>query len=64
MVTIIFQISDATPIIRLLLRVISDVKVTCNYLSDIYEILFSNQLENGDYKDDIYFSSIFCHAYN
>ena len=33
----IFQIYYATPVIRLLIRVISDLKVTCNYLSDLNE---------------------------
>ena len=64
MITFIFQIYYATPIIRLLIRVIIDLKVTCNYLSDLYEILCSNQLEDGDYKDGIYFSNILCHAYD
>ena len=38
MVTFIFQISDATPIIRLLIRVISGLKVNFNYLWDLAEI--------------------------
>ena len=40
MVTIIFQISDATPIIWLLIRVISDLKVTFNNLLDLDEIFY------------------------
>ena len=64
MVTIIFQNNYATPLIRLLLRVISDLKVTCNYLSDLHEILYSKQLEDGEYKDGSYFSNLLCHAYN
>ena len=59
-----FQNSYATPLIRLFFRVISDLKVTFNYLLDLYEILYSNQLEDGDYKDGIYFSNVLCHAYN
>ena len=41
MVTIIFQISDATPIIRLLSRVISDLKVNFNYLWDLDEMFYT-----------------------
>ena len=64
MVTIIFQNSYATPLIRLLIRVISDVKVTCNYLSDLNEILYNEQLEDGEYGGDHYFSKFLCHALN
>ena len=35
MVTIIFQNSYVTPLIRLSFRLISDLKVTCNYLLDL-----------------------------
>ena len=52
---LIFQIYYATPIIRLLIRVICDLKVTCNYLSDLSEILYSDQLEDGKYCGDNYF---------
>ena len=38
MVTIIFQISDAMPIVRLLIRVINDLKVNFNYLWDLDEM--------------------------
>ena len=55
MVTNIFQNSYATLLIRLLIRINSDVKVTYNYLSDLYEILYSDQLKDGKYKDGIYF---------
>ena len=64
MVTIIFQNSYAMPLIRLLIRVISDLKVTCNSLSDLNEILYSEQLENGEYNGDNYFSKFLCHALN
>ena len=64
MVTIIFQNSYATPLIRLLIRVISDLKVTWNYLSDLNEILYSEQLEDGKYNGDNYFSKFLCHALN
>ena len=60
----IFQIFYATPIIRLLIGVISDLKVTCNYLSDLNEILYSDQLEDGEYRGDNYFSKFLCHALN
>ena len=49
MAAIIFLNFHATPIIRLLIRVISDLKVTCNCLADLNEILCSNQLEDGKY---------------
>ena len=64
MVTSIFQISEATPLISLLIRVISDLKVTCNYLSDLNEILYNEQLEHGEYRGDNYFSKFLCHALN
>ena len=64
MVTIIFQNSYATPLIRLLIRVISDLKVTCNYLLDLNEILYNEQLEDGEYHGDHYFSKFLCHALN
>ena len=64
MVTIIFQNSYATPLIRLLIRVISDLKVTCNYLSDLNEILYNEQLEDGEYRGDNYFLKFLCHALN
>ena len=57
MVTIIFQISDVTLIIRLLIRIISDLKVNFNYLSDIDEMLYTKQLKDGEYNDDSYFSN-------
>ena len=44
MVTIkIFQNYYATPLIRLSLRLINNLKVTCNYLSEWNEILYSEQ---------------------
>ena len=59
-----FQIYYATRIIKLLIRVISDLKVTCNYLLDLNEILYANQLEDGEYRCDNYFSKFLCHALN
>ena len=50
MVTFIFQVSYAAPIIRPLIWIISDVKVTYNYLSDLTEMLFSNQLKDDEYN--------------
>ena len=49
MVTIIFQNSYSTPIIRLLIRVTGDLKVTYNYLLDLNQILYSDQREDGEY---------------
>ena len=63
MMTFIFQIYYA-PLCRLLIRVIIDLKVTCNYLLDLTKILYSDQLEDGKYKYGIYFSNFLCHAYN
>ena len=60
MVTIIFQNYYATPIIKLLIRIISDLKVTYKYLLDLHEILYSNKLKDGEYKDEIYFSNFLC----
>ena len=60
----IFQIYYATPIIRLLISEISDLKVTCNYLGDLNEILYGYQLEDGEYRCDNYFSKFLCHAPN
>ena len=63
-VIFIFQISYAMPIIRVLIRVISDLKVTCNYLLDLNEILYSDQSEDGEYYGDNYFSKFLCHTIN
>ena len=64
MMAFILQVWYATPIIRLLIGVISDLKVTCNYLSDLNEILYSEQLQDGEYNGDNYFSKFLCHALN
>ena len=53
MVTIIFQISDATPIISLLIRVISGFKVNFKYLWDLDEMFFTKQLKDGEYNDKV-----------
>ena len=42
--TIIFQISEATPIIMLLIRVISDLKVNYHYISDLDEMFHTDYL--------------------
>ena len=52
----IFQNSYATPIIRLLIRIVSDLKVTRNYLLDLNEIFYSDQSEDGEYNSGNYFS--------
>ena len=54
MVTFIFQISDATPIIRLLIRVISDLKVNLNYLWDLDEMFYTKEFEDGECNGDNY----------
>ena len=51
-VTIIFQISNATPIIRLLIRVISDLKVNFNHLWDLDEMFYTKQLKDGKCNGD------------
>ena len=64
MVTIIFQISDAMPIIRLLIRVISGLKVNFKYLWDLDEMFYAKQLKDGECNVDNYFSNFWCHTYN
>ena len=62
MAAVIFLNFHTTPIIRLLIRIVSDLKVTHNYLSDLNEILYSDQSEDGEYNGDNYFSKFLCHA--
>ena len=57
MLTLICQISDATPIISLLIRVISDLKVNSRYLWDLDEIFYTKQLNDGECNGDNYFSN-------
>ena len=57
MVTIIFQISDAMPIIRLLIRVIIDLKVNFKYLWNLDEMFFTKQLKDGECNSENYFSN-------
>ena len=45
----------ATPIIRLLIRVISDLKINSNYLSDLDEMFYTKQLKDGKCNGDNYF---------
>ena len=54
MVTIIFQISDFTPIIRLLIWVISDLEVNFNFLWDLDEMFCTKYLKD-EYNGDNYF---------
>ena len=56
MIAFIFQNSYATPIIRLLIRVISDLKANYKYLSDLDEMFHTKQLKNGEYNSDNYVS--------
>ena len=51
MVTIIFQISNATPIISL----IRDIKVNFNYFPDLDERFYTKQLKDGKCNRDNYF---------
>ena len=64
MAAIIFLNYHATPIIRLIVRIISDITANYNYLSDFDKILYSSQLKDSEYNGDNYFSKLFCHAFN
>ena len=64
MAAIIFLNFHATPIIRLLIRIISDIAANYNYLLDVNEILYSSQLKDGEYNGDNYFSKFLCHTFN
>ena len=56
MMTFIFQIYYASPIIKLLVRIFSDLnKANYNYSSDLDEMLHTRQLRNGEYNSDNYF---------
>ena len=57
MVTIIFQIADAIPIISPSIRVISGLKVNFNFLWDLDEIFYTKQLKDGKCNGDNYFSN-------
>ena len=61
-VTCIFQISYATPIIRLLIRVISDLNFNCCYFLDLNK--HTMQLKDGDYSGGNHFSKFSSHSYN
>ena len=53
----IYLISYASPIIKLLIRIFSDLKANYNYLSDLDEMFHTKQLRNGEYNSDNYFSN-------
>ena len=53
----IYRISYASPIIKLLIRIISDLKANYNYLSDLDDMFHAKQLRNGKYNSDNYFSN-------
>ena len=57
MMTVIFQIYYATPIIRLLIRIINGLKFNFNYVSDFDEIFYTKQLKDGKCNGDNYFLS-------
>ena len=42
----------------------SVIKVNFNYLWNLDEIFFTNQLKDGECNGDNYFSNFWCHAYN
>ena len=48
MAAIIFLNFHATPLIRLLIRIISDIAAYYNYLSDFNKILYSSQLKDAN----------------
>ena len=48
---------NATPIIRQLTSVISDLKVNFNYLLDLDEMFYTKQLKDGECNGDNYFSN-------
>ena len=50
-----YRISYASPIIKLLIRIFSDLKANYNYLSDLDEMFHTKQLRNGEYNSDNYF---------
>ena len=56
-VTFMFQISYATPITRLLIRVISDLKFNFNYSWVLDEIFYIKQLKDDNYSGDNDFSN-------
>ena len=53
MVTITFQISDATPMISLLIKVISGFKVNFKYLWNFGEMFFTKQLKDNEYNGKV-----------
>ena len=63
MAAIIFLDFHATPIIRLLIRIISDIAANFYYLSDVNEILYGSKLKDGKYNGDNCYSKFLCHAY-
>ena len=54
-VTFIFQISYATPVIRPLIMVISDLKINFICLSDLDEMFYTKQLKDCECNGDNYF---------
>ena len=57
MASIIFLNFHATPIIRLLIRIISDIAAYYNYISDFNEILYSSKLKDAEYNGYNYFQN-------
>ena len=55
--TMALQSSFVTPIISLLIRIISYLEVNYNNLLDLDEMFLTKQLKDGEYNSDNYFSS-------
>ena len=55
MVTIIFQVSNAAPIIKRLIKIISEFKVKFNYLSDLDGMFYTKPLKDSECKGGNYF---------
>ena len=53
----IYRISYDSPIIKLLIRIFSDLKANYNYLSDLDEMFYTKQLKDGECNGDNYFSN-------
>ena len=63
-VTIVFHRSYATHIIKLLTRVIGDLKVNYSYISDLDEMFHIKQLRDANSMGDKYLCNFCCHARN
>ena len=57
--TFIFQISYATPTIRLLIRLISNLNFNCCYFLYLSEMFLIKQLKDGNYSGDNHFQNYY-----